>query len=275
MNATVNPNFTDHKGNSVVSYRIAPDGQLVVQPSFLPNLVFCTITSPIDLNCFLDLYHRTKLRDVQKFYITYLYGGRSDKETSSCIVSFLNGLPLPEYRPQIRILDPHPRYLMKISYYSYDYVSYIVHLLDKGVFLILPDESAADRLENSLRYFGLDDSFELFTIIPKERLDSGEVKQDLSSLAEIEFLSEDSDSKKQVLIFDDIFDGGASCLNIVKALPENVDITIACTHFIGSNADNLAFLLERGCNFVITDSYPTSVDTSGERFKVFQSRKPW
>lgn len=113
-----------------------PDGQQCVWSKVLYDRVVCAVTSPAELDLFLQIGSMNIVAELQ---INYVYGSRSDKFGQSCNVNQLFWNLVDEFYgdAQIKVLDPHgpskgESFGPEVSWPEYDAV-------------VFPDKSAERR----------------------------------------------------------------------------------------------------------------------------------
>ncbi len=187
-------------------------------------------------------------------YSPYIVGARSDRKFSVGDGFYFDDVILPilkncEFK-EIITLDNHCKrsILTDIPFW---------HLTDfytkKGFGIIFPDKSAHER-------FSEFDEVDNYVYMNKTRTEDGIIQKPNSAESLKDVLN-----CKEIIIFDDLFDGGASYINLCRKIKEEHcypgKITIFVTHLIGSNLVNLVKIRDLGINIFTSNSYNSIYET--------------
>lgn len=252
--------------NSDVHYKINkfPDGQksiTLLESNNFYKKVHVIISSSIcnfaDWELVLSAISalRNHTRDYS-FYTPYVIGARSDRKFEAGGDFYFTDISeklLSDMKCPIYIHDLHCKSSFNILHpFLYSKFELDLDLNLSDYTFIFPDESAYMRHQE--RTFS-----PLFEkcIFKKKRINEKVIQQP-KNISDENTLKGNDD----FIIFDDLFDGGASFVNLCKDLRnkynKNSEIIIFVTHFIGSNIDNLNKLRDLDVEIITTNSYNCS-----------------
>lgn len=193
-------------------------------------------------------------------YIPYLIGARSDRKFSIGGDMYLHDVIIPiieSFKAKTcYVLEPHcelPKSFTPIPFKEYfNYEHRLKYTINAGY--IFPDASA--RKYNHLNVnFTPSNSCNMI----KTRKD-GVITQVPSDEESLKACLQ----KEQICIFDDLFDGGGSFVELCKKIRNEFGfkgkITIFVAHFIGLNTDNLATLNKLNVGVITSNSYRNDCD---------------
>lgn len=254
-----------HSEMSDVKYKINqfPDGQksiTLLEPELLYKKVHVIVAGSVCSFCewelILSAISALKAHTNEySVYTPYVLGARSDRkfeaggdfyfaDLSQKILRDLNcAVIVHDLHCDSEFGNVHP--LNKVN----------LHFEDSA--FIFPDRSAEERFDRSI--YSLNSSknpIDRIRLIKTRR--NEEVLQQFLDDEDLEnFVKNDN-----FVIFDDLFDGGASFVNLCERIRNEYEksgkITIFVTHFIGSNLENLEKLKELGVKIITTNSYNCS-----------------
>lgn len=193
----------------------------------------------------------------EKLFISYLYGARSDKDTdgeqavhnvADFMIDWLRAL---SDRMEIEILVPHNDFLQnsnlrvvypeaKISTNDYDLIIY-------------PDKSARKRMEPWL-------------VGPTGHYVEAEKVRDQTTgqITSFHIHKDNLGSFKNILVLDDLCDGGRTFLQVADAIPPGPKLTLAIVHGVFSNGA-VPKLLEKYETIIVTNSLPHEFTTNPDQ----------
>ncbi len=252
--------------NSDIKYRINmfPDGQqsiTLIEPEKLYKKVHVIVVMSIcDFSDWeLVLSAVSALRGYTldySFYAPYVLGARSDRKFENGGDFYFNDVSkklLLNLNCPIYIHDLHCKSEFNILHpFSYsDFEKVINNDLTNYTF-VFPDESAYRRCLERTLFLDME-----FCIFKKERIDGEVIQRHASVKSQITMLE-----NNDFIIFDDLFDGGASFVELCRRMRNQHNVTgeiiIFVTHFIGSSLANLQELAELDIKIITTNSYDCS-----------------
>lgn len=252
--------------NSDVRYKINrfPDGQrsiTLLDTEKLYKKIHVIITSSIcnfaDWELVLSAVSALRNHTLEySFYSPYIIGARSDRKFENggdFYFADISEKLLMDLRCPVYIHDLHCKSVFNVVHpFSYSKFEYLLGLDLSSYTFVFPDESAAIRhAERTMMPLVESCTFK------KERIDGNVIQKPKNSFSELA-LTDNND----FIIFDDLFDGGASFVNLCERLRNDYgktgEIVIFVTHFIGSNMDNLQKLSDLGVEIITTNSYDCS-----------------
>ena len=261
-----------------------PDGQrsiTILNPEILYGKVHVIIAKSImvfrDIELIMSAISAISAHTQEySLYSPYIMGLRSDRKFSNGGDFYLDQVIVPILKLMdcpIYTLDPHsPRQIYQ-ALNPFALNEEFEKIGQKK--LICPDESAKNRIIQMLDYTNGNEKFVKFLnssigYMKKQRI-GDVVKQDPADELTFNILSGEDD----ILIVDDLFDGGASFVGLCESMRNTYGfkgkITIYVSHFIGSNIWNIAKIKNLGVDILTTNSYacPRSAKDMIKQIDVF------
>lgn len=261
-----------------------PDGQrsiTILNPEILYGKVHVIIAKSImvfrDIELIMSAISAISAHTQEySLYSPYIMGLRSDRKFSNGGDFYLDQVIVPILKLMdcpIYTLDPHsPRQIYQ-ALNPFALNEEFEKIGQKK--LICPDESAKNRIIQMLDYTNGNEKFVKFLnssigYMKKQRI-GDVVKQDPADELTFNILSGEDD----ILIVDDLFDGGASFVGLCESMRNTYGfkgkITIYVSHFIGSNIWNIAKIKDLGVDILTTNSYacPRSAKDMIKQIDVF------
>ncbi len=239
-----------------------PDGQ--VQLKILQSLVSLNESYNVHVSLpntvILDLFNQFLYDfDVPNVTINYLYGARSDKNTSGdYYVSEVPNRIFSElyasrgYDINVKFLAPHcDNLIQNKTYFSYTFnLPSCVNLKDYDL-VIFPDESAYRRYASQLS----DSEFLVseFLVCQKER---DQVTGQIVSHK----IPDLPDYVKKVIVVDDLCDGGFTFISLAQSLPPQVEKHLFVFHGVFSN-NGLEKVCDEYSKVFVSNSLPNYQDS--------------
>ena len=199
-------------------------------------------------------------------YSPYIIGARSDRKFSVGGDFYFNDVILPILErcgfQEITTLDNHCKRSILTDVPFWQLTDFYTK---KDFGMIFPDKSAYER-------FSKFDRASDYVYMNKTRVDDKVIQVEDSKECMDRILELD-----EIVIFDDLFDGGASYINLCKMIVNDYEysgkITIFVTHFIGSNYNILKELENLGIKIVTSNSYYSLNKTDNIKFIDVFSKK--
>ena len=261
-----------------------PDGQrsiTILNPEILYGKVHVIIAKSImvfrDIELIMSAISAISAHTQEySLYSPYIMGLRSDRKFSNGGDFYLDQVIVPILKLMdcpIYTLDPHsPRQIYQ-ALNPFALNEEFEKIGQKK--LICPDESAKNRIIQMLDYTNGNEKFVKFLnssigYMKKQRI-GDVVKQDPADELTFNILSGEDD----ILIVDDLFDGGASFVGLCESMRNTYGfkgkITIYVSHFIGSNISNIVKIKDLGVDILTTNSYscPRSAKDMIKQIDVF------
>lgn len=261
-----------------------PDGQrsiTILNPEILYGKVHVIIAKSImvfrDIELIMSAISAISAHTQEySLYSPYIMGLRSDRKFSNGGDFYLDQVIVPILKLMdcpIYTLDPHsPRQIYQ-ALNPFALNEEFEKIGQKK--LICPDESAKNRIIQMLDYTNGNEEFVKLLngsigYMKKQRI-GDVVKQDPADELTFNILSGEDD----ILIVDDLFDGGASFVGLCESMRNTYGfkgkITIYVSHFIGSNISNIVKIKDLGVDILTTNSYscPRSAKDMIKQIDVF------